>query len=146
MATVWTSGYEQHADPASLVEALRAAGVRRVVDVREFPSSRRRGFSKTPLAAALAEGGIAYEHVRALGNPKRYRDLWRSGRRAEAERGYREHLAGDGRPALLELAASLDDAPTCLLCLEASHLDCHRALVADGLVERVEALAVVNLA
>jgi len=145
VATIWTSGYEQHADPASLAATLRAAGVRRLVDVREFPSSRKRGFSKTALAAALAEDGIAYEHVRALGNPKPYRDLWRSGRRAESERLYLEHLAGPARPALLELAASLDDAPTCLLCREASHLDCHRALVAAALADALPGLEVVNL-
>src|SRR5262245_19233094 len=99
MPAVFTIVYEQHT-PASLVATLRAAGVRRVVDVRELPLSRKAGFSKSALEAALGEAGIAYEHVRALGNPKPLRDLWRSGRRAEAEAGYRAHLDGDGADAV----------------------------------------------
>jgi uncharacterized protein (DUF488 family) len=145
VATVWTSGYEQHPEPGSLVASLQAAGVRRLVDVRELPLSRRPGFSKTALAEALGHGRIAYEHARALGNPKPCRDLWRSGRRDEGECCYRAHLAGEGRPAVVELAASLRAAPTCLLCLEASHRDCHRSVVAEALARLVPGLAVVNL-
>jgi uncharacterized protein (DUF488 family) len=91
MPTVFTIGYEYHTDTTSLIEALRAAGVRRLVDVRELPLSRRRGFSKTALAAALATAQIEYQHVRELGNPKPYRELYRSGRIDEGERLYRAH-------------------------------------------------------
>ncbi|SEM69999.1 DUF488 domain-containing protein [Nonomuraea pusilla] len=41
-----------------------------LVDVRLTPISRKRGFSKTALATALAAAGIACRHMRALGNPK----------------------------------------------------------------------------
>lgn len=68
--TLLTIGYETHREPASPVVALLAADVERLVDVRELPLSRRRGFSKTALAGALADAGIHYEHERALGNPK----------------------------------------------------------------------------
>src|SRR5262245_42272797 len=144
MPSVYTTGYEQHT-PASLVETLQAAGVRRVVDVRELPLSRRAGFSKSALDATLGEAGIAYEHVRALGNPKPYRDLWRSGRRAEAEAGYRSHLSGPANEALAALAGSLDETATCLLCLEASHLACHRDLIVEALAARLGGLEVVHL-
>jgi uncharacterized protein (DUF488 family) len=141
---LFTTGYEQH-DPASLVATLRAAGVRRLVDVREFPSSRKRGFSKTALAAALNDAGIDYVHVRALGNPKPNRDLWRAGRRAEAQSRYRQYLTTDAHDALAELDGSLDEAPTCLLCLEADPVDCHRTLVAEALIARRGALDIVHL-
>ena len=144
MPAVFTIGYEQHT-PASLVETLGEAGVGRVVDVRELPLSRRAGFSKTALEATLGGAGIAYQHVRALGNPKPFRDLWRSGRRTEAEEGYRHHLDGPGAEALPALAASLEATPTCLLCLEASHLDCHRELVVEALARRDPGLDVVHL-
>jgi uncharacterized protein (DUF488 family) len=143
---IFTTGYEQHAEPASLVETLRAAGVRRLVDVRELPSSRRRGFSKTALAAALHAGGIEYVHGRALGNPKPNRDLWRSGRRDEAKARYRAHLDTDAADALAALDGSLDKMPTCLLCLEADPADCHRTLVAEALAARRRGeLAVTHL-
>jgi uncharacterized protein (DUF488 family) len=129
--------------PASLVAVLQQAGVQRLVDVRERPSSRRKGFSKTALAAALGEGGIVYEHVRALGNP--HRDLYRAGRVAEGAAAYRAHLqAPEGQEALAQLEATLD-VPSCLLCLEASPERCHRTLVAEALRARIPALAVVDL-
>ena len=117
--------------------------MRRLVDVRELPNSRRRGFSKKALASALADGGIAYVHARALGNP--HRDLYRAGRLAEGEAAYRAHLtAPEGQETLAYLHATLD-TPTCLLCLEASPEHCHRRLVAEALRDRVPGLEVVDL-
>jgi uncharacterized protein (DUF488 family) len=141
--TLFTIGYEDHPTPESLVAALQGAGVRRLVDVRELPNSRRRGFSKKALAAALEQGGIAYEHARALGNP--HRDLYRAGRFAQGEAAYRRHLTEpEGQAALAHLQETLD-TPTSLLCLEASPKHCHRTLVAQALAERLPGLAVVEL-
>lgn len=141
--TLYTTGYEQYASADSLVAALHTAGIKRLVDVRELPLSRRHGFSKTRLAAALADAGIVYEHVRALGNP--YRDLYRAGRLNEGAAQYRAHLANGSREALLELARSLRHAATCILCVEESHEACHRALVAEALRAEIPRLRVVNL-
>jgi len=65
---IFTIGYESATVPEFL-EALRAAGVEQVIDVRAVPNSRRPGFSKTPLRNALAEAGMDYVHLRALGTP-----------------------------------------------------------------------------
>ncbi len=51
---LFTIGYE-HATPATLVRALHEAGVRTLVDVRAVANSRKPGFSKRALAAALEE-------------------------------------------------------------------------------------------
>jgi uncharacterized protein (DUF488 family) len=145
MPTVFTIGYEQHRRPETLIAALGAAGVRRIVDVRELPLSRRRGFSKTALASALEDAKIEYEHVRALGNPKRFRDMYRSGRRREGERRYRAHLHNGSYPALVALGETLEDEPTCLLCFEAAHEECHRAVIVQALEARLSKLEVVHL-
>jgi uncharacterized protein (DUF488 family) len=144
MPTLFTIGYENHRTPDSLIATLRHAGVRRLVDVRELPLSRKRGFSKTPLAAALEGADIEYEHVRALGNPKPYRDLYRSGKVAEGERRYRKHLHNGSYGALIELGDTLDDS-TCLLCFEAAHEECHRSIIVDALEERLGHINVVHL-
>lgn len=143
--TVFTTGYEQHRTPSSLIGALQTAGVRRLVDVRELPLSRRRGFSKTALAAALARGGIEYSHVRELGNPKPYRELYRAGRVREGTEHYRAHLHNGSYSSLVELSDTLEDAPTCLLCFEAAHDECHRAVIIDALEARRTDLCVVHL-
>jgi uncharacterized protein (DUF488 family) len=142
--TLFTIGYENHRTPDSLIASLRAAGVRRLVDVRELPLSRKRGFSKTALAGALEDANIDYQHIRALGNPKPYRDLYKAGRVAEGERAYRKHLHNGSYPALVELGETLDEG-TCLLCFEAAHEDCHRAVIVEALEERLGEITVVHL-
>ena len=99
---LFTIGYEG-LDVADLVAQLHKEGITRIVDVRELPLSRRPGFSKARLAAALQEAGIAYEHVRALGNPKPLRDRFKAGDVVGGALDYRAHLHNGSREALLEL-------------------------------------------
>lgn len=141
---LFTIGYEG-LDVADFVGRLRHAGVTRVVDVRELPLSRRRGFSKSMLAGALEAAGIHYEHVRALGNPKELRDRFKAGDVAGGARAYRVHLHKGSRGALLELAESLEDGTTCLLCVEREHRHCHRSIIAGALAESMPKVAVVHL-
>jgi uncharacterized protein (DUF488 family) len=144
-AALYTIGYEEHRLLESLVEKVRLAGVLRVVDVRELPLSRRRGFSKSSLAEAFAHAGIVYEHHRSLGNPKQYRQLYHAGDVAAGRAAYHSHLHGSAPPALDDLAETVADTPTCLLCLEHEPDQCHRSVIADALRERRPDLEVVNL-
>jgi uncharacterized protein (DUF488 family) len=142
---LWTIGYERLM-PEALVAELRAAGVRRVLDVRIRPQSRRPGMSKTRLGALLGEHGIAYESRSGLGTPPDLRFLYRSGRVAEAATGFRRHLEANAADELDALAAELSGAPpTALLCLEADPEHCHRRVVAEALVRRRPDLAVIDL-
>src|SRR4051794_34147798 len=68
---LFTIGYEKR-HLQELIEIVRAARITKVVDVRELPLSRVRGFSKSPLGAALHAAGIAYVHLREAGNPYRH--------------------------------------------------------------------------
>ncbi len=144
--TLWTVGYEKLL-PGALVAELEVAGVRRVIDVRYRPQSRRAGMSKTRLGALLAEHGIAYEHRRELGTPPDLRWLFRANRTEEARAAYRSHVEAEAPEALDELAAELDSAPpTALLCLEAEPVGCHRRVITEALYERLgDRLRVVDL-
>jgi uncharacterized protein (DUF488 family) len=144
-AVLYTIGYEQHKTPDSLTAVLRSAGVKKLVDVRELPMSRRRGFAKTALTTALASAGITYEHERALGNPKPSRDLYRSGRQREGERQFLDHLRNGSSGAVDALSKTLADAPTCLLCFESDHRTCQRALIVEELKRRLPGLRVEHL-
>jgi uncharacterized protein (DUF488 family) len=145
MPTLLTIGYENHRVPESLVTTLREAGVQVLVDVRELPLSRRRGFSKKALGAALDDAGIDYRHERALGNPKAARDLWRFGNRAEGERLYRAHVSNGSAWAVDELSVALQHERTCILCVEADHRDCHRSVIVEELQRRLPGLRVKHL-
>src|ERR1043165_4235477 len=88
---IFTIGYEG-ATVGEFVAALQKAGVERVIDVRALPLSRRPGFSKTPLKGALAEAGIEYVHLKALGTPSEGRTAARAGRHADMARIYAGQL------------------------------------------------------
>jgi uncharacterized protein (DUF488 family) len=141
---VFTIGYERRS-PDELARDLAAAGVTLLADVRELPLSRRRGFSKTALADRLGEAGIEYLHERALGNPKPYRDAWKGGDAEAGRAGYRAHLAAASSEAVGALACRVAEGGVCLLCVEHDAADCHRALLAAALAERLEGLQVQNL-
>lgn len=74
---------------AAFVAALREAGVALVLDIRAAPVSRKKGFSKTPLAQHLSEAGMGYRHLRGLGTPKQGRGAARSGDHDSFERIFR---------------------------------------------------------
>ena len=141
--TVFTIGYERRS-PDELVRELADAGVTLLADVRELPLSRRHGFSKTALAAVLGTAGIEYAHLRALGNPKPYRDAWKGGDAEAGRAGYRAHLGASGE-AVDALARRVAEGGVCLLCVEHAAADCHRTLLAAALGERLGALDVQNL-
>src|ERR1700736_1728205 len=82
MSALYTIGYEK-ARLADVVAALSAAGGATLIDVRDRPISRRPGFSKRQLAAAVEEAGMRYLHLQALGTPPEGRE---AGRRREWER------------------------------------------------------------
>ncbi len=145
MPSLWTIGYERLL-PAELVAELEAAGVKRVLDVRFRPQSRRPGMSKTRLGQLLNEHGIAYEHRKALGTPPDIRWFFKHGRSPEGAEQFRVHVEATAADGLDALAAELEFAPpTALLCLEADPSVCHRRVVAEALVARRADLVVVDL-
>ncbi len=137
---LFTIGYEG-ATMDEFLAALLTAGVERVIDVRAVANSRRPGFSKTPLKHALAETGIDYVHLRALGTPAAGREAARAGRRAELEQIYAGQLETPQAMAegakMLELAAN---RPSALLCYERDPACCHRTLLWQALSPDAEAV------
>ena len=145
MATIFTIGYEKLL-PDALVAELEAAGVKRVIDVRFRPQSRRPGMSKTRLSELLGEHDIAYEHRRELGTPADLRWLFHAGRVQEGATAFLAHIEQNAPEALDALAAELEHAPpTALMCLEADPAGCHRRVLTDALRARRTDLRVVDL-
>ena len=132
-------GY-QGRDVGQLVAALLAARVETVVDVRLNPISRRPGFSKGPLSAALSDVGIGYVHERTLGNPPENRAAFASRDRARAHQALRARLTGEGAAAMERLVALTARQRVAVLCLERDRTECHRAVIlerARGLDPRI---------
>lgn len=135
---IFTIGYEA-TTMAEFVAALQEAGVERVIDVRALPLSRRPGFSKTPLRGALAEQGIDYVHLRALGTPAEGRAAARANRHEELARIYAGQLELPEAIAQgAEMLALAEEKPSALLCFERQPGGCHRTLLLAALAPDAE--------
>jgi uncharacterized protein (DUF488 family) len=134
---VFTIGYEKHT-PDTFVQTLARFDVKRLIDVRELPLSRRKGFSKTALAAKLRESGIEYVHVREAGNPFRAQ----KGDIETCLRLYAGHLEEHTVKRVLDLALS---APSALLCVEQCAHECHRSVLANRMRAALASVRIVNL-
>jgi uncharacterized protein (DUF488 family) len=140
MTNLFTIGYEK-ATQAAVLDELRRARVGVVIDTRAVAASRRPGFSKRQLAAALDETGIGYLHLRGLGTPTEGRQAARSGRLDDLFRIYEAHLkTPSAREELDELTALVRTGrPVCLLCYERDAAHCHRRRIAEIICERTGA-------
>jgi len=118
-----------------LVTCLGEAGVRTLVDVRRFPSSRRNPqFNQAALAATLADAGVTYAHAAELGGLR----TEEPGQELFACLG---PLAGyAARMRTSAWRAALDDAlahpSPCFMCAETPWQRCHRRLIAELLAAR----------
>lgn len=128
------------------IRLLQENGTTRVLDVRKMPRSRPNPqFNGDTLADALAQVGIGYTHLPALGGLRRPRanspnGAWRN----RSFQGYADHMQtpefAQGLEEVIRLAAQDRVA---LMCAEAVPWRCHRSLIADALAAR--GLAVANI-
>lgn len=128
---VFTIGYEgQTID--TFMSLLNEHEIETVVDVREFPLSRKPGFSKKALSTMLNLAGLEYMHMNALGCPKPVRDIYREdGSWSRYKIGFLSHL-GRQQAAIAQLADLVEKSNCALLCFEADFNFCHRSMVADA--------------
>jgi len=132
-------GYERRS-VEDLVSVLVDYGVRKLLDVREAPVSRRQGFSKRPLAARLDEAGIEYCHLRIAGNPHRRlrEDIKR------CLQLYEEHLC-ENPQVVKAVAEEVLGQAVAVLCYERDHDDCHRSVLLDALAHEGHELEVIRV-
>lgn len=110
-----------------------------VLDVRALPLSRRPGFSKSALAGALAEAGIGYEHLKALGTPKEGRDAAKKGDQETLELVYAGQLElPEAQAAAALMLDRIEARPTALLCYERDPAACHRSLLLSAAAPGVD--------
>ena len=132
MHTLYTIGYGG-STPEKVAARLHEQGIDVLLDVRAVPRTRIPGFNKVQLSRFLVAQGIAYQHVKALGNLNR--------------------KAGPGAPVVLvdeeagldTLQEVLEHRTAAIMCAEKSYLGCHRRDIAEKLQHRVADLTVEHL-
>jgi uncharacterized protein (DUF488 family) len=120
-----------------LATTLREAGVRTLVDVRRFPTSRRNPqYNQEPLRETLHAAGIDYRHAVELGGR-------RSGEPGEERFGcirvaaFRSYAARMGTAEFRDaFARELARPAPCFMCAETPWQKCHRRLIAELLTAR----------
>jgi uncharacterized protein (DUF488 family) len=133
--TIATVGYEG-ATIDDFVAALQCASIDLLIDVRDLPLSRKKGFSKKQLAKALAASGIDYIHLRGLGDPKAGREAARAGNYGLFKTIFGRHMKSEAAVRDVNIAAELVKIRhACLMCFECDHAQCHRSIVADRLAQ-----------
>lgn len=140
---LFTIGYEGLTE-ARFFELLQQHGIEAVLDVRELPVSRKRGFSKSSLSLAAAQRGLSYLHLGALGCPREIRYQYRDdGDWSCYSRRFLAYLDTQTQ-ALDDLAALARQRACCLLCFEADVNFCHRLYIAQRMKD-CEGLEVMHI-
>lgn len=145
MATIFTIGFTKKS-LRDFVETLRAAGVRRVIDVRLRNTSQLAGWSKQPdFAYLLEEGfGVAYEHHPEFAPTDELLDEYKKGRDwTRYEESFNRLLAE--RKSETEARELLEKDSICLLCAEPTADKCHRRMVAEYLQSLAPGIDVKHL-
>jgi uncharacterized protein (DUF488 family) len=138
MTTIFTIGHSTHSAEEFLA-LLRGAGVEQIVDVRQFPGSRRwPHFGKDSMSHWLPAAGIDYVHEVDLGGRRRPQEdspniYWEN----PSFRAYADYMqTPEFVAALSRLIELARDTPTAIMCSEAVPWRCHRSLISDALIVR----------
>lgn len=123
--TIGYEGLELH----QFISTLNAFDVDVLLDVRELPASRRRGFSKSALKEAVESAGIRYISERRLGTPRELRKRVRETKDYDAFFAEFAPVLAAQRGLVRELVRELDGA-VALMCYEHDPHHCHRLPVA----------------
>lgn len=121
----------------TFIAKLRQNEVECLIDVREIPISRKKGFAKTALSEALAESGIQYRHFKSLGSPKLLRHQVREDRDYNFfYKGVRKHLRKEaGVEAISEAIATAREMRSCIMCFCPDWEFCHRRCVVESILK-----------
>jgi uncharacterized protein (DUF488 family) len=118
------------------VELLGSVGVRTLVDVRAYPTSRRHPqFDSNRLRSALADADISYHWAgRNLGGFRQDRPDSRHLSLTSSLRAYADHMETPKfQRAADQLVRLTNEACTTIMCAEKQPAHCHRSLIADYL-------------
>lgn len=134
MSTIYTVGHSTRS-LEDLLEALRAHGIKTLVDIRAFPMSRRHPhFNRESLEQELPKAGMLYVWKKELGGRrgKQPGESPNTALRNDSFRNYADYmLAPQFAAAAEEVRQLADRAPTAIMCAERLWFQCHRMLVSD---------------
>lgn len=129
-----TIGYEGK-EINEFISCLKSFNVTRLIDVRELPLSRKKGFSKLSFKERLEAEDIQYIHIKSLGSPADIR------KKLKEDNDYNYFFNAYSK-YLLKNPGLIKDAYeyvihgiNCIMCFERLPEKCHRNIVAEEIKE-----------
>jgi uncharacterized protein (DUF488 family) len=123
---------------ASFLRALKENEVKRLIDVRRHPGSRKHPqFNQDQLFAALKSEGIDTNWREGLGGRRRAeKNSINTGWRNESFRGYADYMQTQAFTQEIDWLMDQNLDRTVIMCAEAVPWRCHRSLISDAVLVR----------
>jgi uncharacterized protein (DUF488 family) len=133
---IYTIGYQQ-TSVSELLSFISQNGIKRIIDVRQNPVSRKPGFSKKKISLLADKAGLEYVHVRDVGIESKDRKNLRT----EADYKhlldrYEKQISRKKQKQVETVAKLVMEKPSVLICYEADPEFCHRARLASVIARR----------
>ncbi|MBQ7702372.1 MAG: DUF488 domain-containing protein [Candidatus Methanomethylophilaceae archaeon] len=130
---IYTIGYESRTLD-KFIWRLKSNGIQQVIDVRELPISRKKGFSKNTLKEILNENGIKYVHLPELGSPSDLRHEYKNGgSELQFFSDYQRYVDENCRKDIQILEQYASMCRSAMMCFELTYVHCHRKILAEKL-------------
>jgi len=126
---LFTVGYEG-IDIDNFIIHLKDNAIDCILDVREIPLSRKRGFSKTALSERLTQENIHYVHFRELGSPKPIREKLKANHDYSVFFKKMDKYLNNKIETIENAYQYVMNNTCCLMCFEHLAATCHRKIVA----------------
>ena len=126
---LFTVGYEG-IDIDNFIIHLKDNAIDCLLDVREIPLSRKRGFSKTALSERLKQENINYVHFRELGSPRPIREKLKLNHDYSVFFNKMDKYLNDKIETIENAYHYVKNNTCCLMCFEHLAATCHRKIVA----------------
>lgn len=136
--TIFTIGHSTR-PIEKFVLILQSYGIRKLVDIRTIPKSRRYPqYGEENLKQSLEEAGVAYVQMRELGGLRpAVKNSENKGWNNQSFRNYADYMQTDEfRKGVEDLYEKSKETTTVMMCAEAVPWRCHRRLVGDALLVR----------
>ena len=131
---IFTIGYEGRGVEEFICQ-LKHFHITRLIDVREIPLSRKKGFSKSALKERLEADNIEYLHFKTLGSPSDIRNkLKADGDYDYFFKEFSKYLSNNMEP-IMEVHNYISKGINCLMCYERLPNKCHRSIVVNKIKE-----------
>ena len=142
---IWSIGHSTR-PLEELIALLNENGIRKLVDVRRFPASRRHPqFNRDALERSLPAAGIEYHWMPELGGRRAPRkDSRNTAWRNAGFRGYADYMETEAfQLAVADLLQQGQEMPSAMMCAEQAWQQCHRGLIAD--FAKARGIAVIHI-